>query len=231
MAKTYDGQGWILHIKPFQDQKRLVDALIEDVGRVKLVLYKKKHEPLSILTRYQFSFYGNKELKTCQQYESLNTYQMLKGKSLFCALYINELLTRLLPIEEALDGLCYEYQKLLISLSKPETLEIVLRQFEFWLLERLGYACDWFTDAHSGACIESTKAYGFKADEGIYELDPMYATEGIPGENLMDIFEGTFELPKSLAYAKWLVREAYNPLLGDRPLMSRQLFMDAQKRL
>lgn len=226
-----EGWGFVLHLKPFQDNKKLADVLIADKGRVRLVVHNKKHECLSVLTRYQFCYYGNNELKTCHRYESLESYQRLGGKALYCSLYVNELLMRVLPTELPIEDLMSEYQRLLLGLSFDDTLELSLRQFEFWLLDALGYACDWFTDAHSGRMVSEGKFYGFSAQEGVFELDTAYADQGIPGEHLLDIFEGRFELPGSLAYAKWLAREALNPLLGNRPLLSRQLFKQMKQKI
>lgn len=226
-----EGWGFVLHLKPFQDNKKLADVLIADKGRVRLVVHNKKQEYLSVLTRYQFCYYGNNELKTCHRYESLESYQRLSGKALYCSLYVNELLMRVLPTELPIEDLMPEYQRVLLSLSFEDTLELSLRQFEFWLLDSLGYACDWFTDAHSGQAVAEGKSYGFSAQEGVFELDPAYADQGIPGEHLLDIFEGYFELPGSLAYAKWLSREAFNTLLGNRPLLSRQLFQQMKQQI
>ncbi len=225
MAKLCEARGWVLHIKPFQDHKRLVDVLLSGVGRMKVVLYPNKREPLMLMTPYHFTISGHRELKNAHAYEAVGHPVALQGKGLFCALYVNELLVRLLPLEDDVPDLFEEYERLLGQLNCHHRREIGLRQFEFWLLDMLGVACDWFSDAHSGLPVDKDRSYGFRADEGVFELDPLYQAQGIPGSILIDIFEGRFEDPKSMGYAKWLVREAYAPLLGDRPLNSRQLFL------
>ena len=82
---------------------------------------------------------GKSELKTVARLESAGPAHWLDGQALFSGMYLNELLIRLLPAEDAHPALFEHYVATLPALAEHRPLEPLLRAFEWRLLDELGY--------------------------------------------------------------------------------------------
>ena len=119
-------------------------------------------------------------------------------------------------------GLFPLYQQTLVELLEQHELEVVLRRFELQLLDALGYGYDFATDAVSGETVVAEGYYRFDPEQGCHREmgDPAGC---FPGESLLAIASGDFSKAVRPA-AKRICRMALQPLLGDKPLKSRELF-------
>ncbi|PKM22081.1 MAG: DNA repair protein RecO, partial [Gammaproteobacteria bacterium HGW-Gammaproteobacteria-14] len=143
---------------------------------------------------------------------------------LFCGFYLNELLVRLLHREESLPSLFDAYEASLDLLSQTEQqADVVLRHFEFRLLDVLGYGVSLDCDSR-GVALQSDHCYRLVPEEGLVED----ARGNFPGRYLNDIATGCWH-DKSRRAARDLMREALAPHLGGRPLESRKLFRHSGK--
>jgi DNA repair protein RecO (recombination protein O) len=141
-----------------------------------------------------------------------------------CGFYLNELLLKLLPLDDPHETLFDRYVATLEALSEAVDPEPILRRFELGLLSELGYAQTLDQDA-SGRDVEASRRYGYAPGEGVVPDD---AGGAYRGKTLLDMARGDFSDPRTLAEGKQLMRALINHYLGDKPLMTRQLLMDLQ---
>ncbi len=245
---------YVLHQRPYTDSKILVELLSRKYGRVNAVHRASKKSRssggLAYFRSMEAKWGGKGQLKTLHAIEPNTSAEVfaLEGKTLFCGLYLNELLTRALAEsdESALEesGVIFNlYEQSLKKLAKNTTLkevEPVLRKFEYCLLAALGFGVDFSSDT-GGNSIEEDLQYGLVAGEGFspvqisdesaeprLEHGATYAKDKIltlPGKAILAIGAGDFSAPESLKYAKLMSRILLPLVIGDRPLKSRELFV------
>ena len=225
---------YVLHSRPFQNTSLLVDFFTLDYGLVRAVAKGARREKSrfrSLLQAFQLllaSFSGRSEVKTLTGLECNLAAMQLSGTRLFSALYMNELLSRLLHNQEEHRALYRHYQDALVGLQGDGEIEPVLRQFELRLLAELGYAINLNEDCSSHEPIDAGSCYRFTPDVG-FELA---AAEGVRekaadeylGEHLIALSQLQLNDQAAASSAKRLLRQALATHLGDKPLHSRQLF-------
>lgn len=216
--------GFILHQRPYRENSRLVNLLTLERGRVDGVARKLNiplYQPFTALIS------GRTTLRSLSQPEACGMPLALTGDGLLAGFYINELLIRLLPLEEPMPEVCEAYGQLLLILSQPQNLRNTnwidaLRRFENGLLAELGYAIDWQTDRLEQP-IQATTHYVYRPGEG-FEAH----TQGELGSVLLTYGRKLADPdPLSDAQRQMATRVqklAINHLLGDKPLKSRELW-------
>ena len=232
---------YILHTRKYRDTSLIVELLVRDAGRVSAVARGargkrgRQQATWQPFTPLLVSCFGRGELRTVKHAEFLPAGFPLAGDSLLLGIYANELLVRVLGKYEAVPGLFNQYQMLLASLSSDVTAiaeprlrhyQQALRRFELGLLQEMGFGISFTVDAERGAAVEPGRFYEFVADEGFYPLDrpDAAAADSFPGEHLLAIAAGDFSSLATDQSAKHITRAAFAPLLGGKPLKSRELF-------
>jgi DNA repair protein RecO (recombination protein O) len=81
---------------------------------------------------------GSGELRSLRQIEPAGPVLMLSGVALFSGFYLNELLNRLLPRDEAQTALFVSYAQVLGELAEGAAIESTLRYFEQELFASTG---------------------------------------------------------------------------------------------
>ena len=99
----------------------------------------------------------------------------------------------------------------------------MLRSYEWRLLEQLGYGFSLEYDCN-GALLEATRWYVLQPEHGF--LPVLNVQPGaFSGADLQALAAVQWHQPRVVQTAKRLMRQALAPHLGNRPLMSRELFM------
>jgi DNA repair protein RecO (recombination protein O) len=227
---------YILHTRPYRDTSLLVDLLTPDFGRVTAVArgVRKNKTPkrqlLNPFSRLLVCWQGKTDMKLLTSFESDNHFLSLKGNHLYSAFYLNELLVRLLPEMDRHNGLFYAYEQCVDALQLQVDIEPLLRSFELRLLEELGYALDFTLDVRNGCAIEEQGLYECHVQEGFYAAAPDIPENLlIKGEWLLAIALGDYSSSATRQAAKNLTRRMLRPLLGSKPLHSRELFKQANQ--
>lgn len=199
-------------------------------GRLRAVLRGARSKQGSLarpFVRLEISLKGRSELKTLAGLEWAGSFLMLQGDRLFCALYLNELLMRLLPLADAQPLVFEHYELTLQALAGEYSVEPLLRTFEWRLLEQLGYGFS-LTHDISQQPIEADIWYALQPDAGF--LPVARAGSGtFLGEHLQELAATRWQQSQVLKTAKRLMRQALAPHLGPRPLNSRELFIMQQE--
>ena len=235
---------FVLHSRDYRDTSLIVDLLTPDYGRISVVARgargrKGRSSIKQLLAPFQallISCQGKGELKTLTGIEAAGAPVFLHGNILYSGFYINELLMRLLLPMDAHPTIYAAYQQALAGLTVLNRkqadaadlpLEPVLRQFELTLLEALGYGLEFSVDGETGAPIAEESLYYLVPDTGFVCCDgDIYRQRQLAvfsGGLLHRIGRREFSDVDVRRAAKLLLREALKPLLGVKPLKSREL--------
>ncbi len=222
--------GFLLHRRSYRETSYLTDLFTLELGKVSAVargVRGNKGDKKSLLQSFQpllLSVTGKHELRNLNQLESAGSMLQLVGHQLFSAMYLNELLNRLLPKEVPHPELFQSYQQSLNWLANDGDIEPCLRQFELLLLEDMGYGIDLTQEYENGQPVEANVDYCLILENGIKRIDHLaQGTNRFSGDALLQVSNNIWT-PSSLQCAKRITRMALSPLLGRKPLKSRELF-------
>lgn len=217
---------FVLHSRPYRETSLLVDLFTLEYGRISVVARGARRSgsarrfTLQPFQSLHVSWSGRHDLKNLSQAEVLQVMPQPVGKALLCGLYANELLQRLLQPADPHPRLYLYYTYLVKELQQSTDLEGALRTFERQLLENMGYGIA------LGHC-QPGRYYRYDTQQGM--IEDMADRGCYSGECLMAIAEDCYEHAEVRRAAKRLMREALAPLLGAKPLKSRELFMKTRR--
>lgn len=236
LANNYrqDNQSvYVLHSYPFKETSLVVELFSQQFGRVAAVA-KGARRPRSAMRGMLQSFQllsgtwsGKNELKTLHSLDWAHGLVHLQGEALMCGFYLNELLLRLLPREDAHEILFDYYQATLATLSKNSDLATHLRRFELKLLQELGYAVPLNADVH-GEVIAPDRQYRYEAEHGASKPNAHLNGVQLSGKTLLDMVNNDYTDNATQSQSKQLMRYLLAHYLGDKPLHTRQLLIDLQ---
>jgi DNA repair protein RecO (recombination protein O) len=145
--RVHDSVGYMLHATAWRETSLIIQAFARDHGCVALVAkgakrpYSTMRPVLSAFQPLALSWSGMGEVKTLSRVEVVGI-RPLAGASLMSAWYMNELVLRLLPREDAHPLLYDAYDKALEQLASGSRAAGALRRFEWMLLRETGYGID-----------------------------------------------------------------------------------------
>lgn len=215
---------FVLHSQAYKETSALLDLLTPS-GRVRAVLRGARQRSGSLARPFvalEIECKGRGELKTLSRLEAQGVPLWLTGSALYSGFYLNELLVRLLPMEDACPEVFEQYQHSLKALASGKALEPILRDFEWCLLNAMGYGFALDYD-HTGQPIEADSGYRFDPLAG-FSREAAHSPSSFQGTELLALQQARWETPGVLTAAKRLMRLALAPHLGSRPLVSRTLF-------
>jgi DNA repair protein RecO (recombination protein O) len=228
---------YIIHSRPYRDSSALLDVFTAEYGRIGVIArgmrrQSRRGSSAALLQPFiplLLSFSGRTELKTLVATESIAGGFALCRERVFCGMYMNELLVRLLHRNDAHPALFSAYDQALKALTDTTAVDTVLRHFEYRLLDELGYSFDLAADGASGQAILPTRVYCYQPGVGLVESNGVAEREHAVyrGAELLAMASGEFG-GQARAAAKRLLREALAEHLGAAPLRSRELFLRAR---
>jgi DNA repair protein RecO (recombination protein O) len=225
---------YVLHTHPFKETSLVVELFSKEFGRIAAVA-KGARRPHSLMRGMLQSFQqlsgawsGKNELKTLHSLDWSAGMTLLKGEALMCGFYMNELLLRLLPREDAHENLFDYYTSTMQTLAHGADLATTLRRFELKLLQEMGYAVPLSHD-ENGQEILAEKTYRYEAEYGASELSATKNGVQLNGKTLLDMARDDYSDTQTQNQSKQLMRHLLAHYLGDKPLHTRQLLMDLQE--
>jgi len=144
VQRVQDSAAYVLHATPWRETSLVVQIFAREQGSVALVAkgakrpYSTLRPILQAFQPLQLSWSGAGEVKTMIRAESAGLHP-LPGSALMSAWYMNELLLRLLPREDAHPQLFDAYEQALRRLAAGDWAAGALRCFEWTLLQETGY--------------------------------------------------------------------------------------------
>ncbi len=234
MERVAQQPAYLLHSRPYRDSSRICEFFTRDYGRVAGVVRgvraagarrRSSQAALQPFVPLSVSWSGRSELKSVNAVDSSGAFT-LQRERLYSGLYVNEITERLLHRNDAHGELFAAYELCLSALAGDSSVAPLLRRYELALLEELGYGMSVSMDADTGAEVEADAFYAFYPEVGLRRNTApakAAALPGFKGADLLDMAAGNWHAD-SLRCAKALCRAALQPLLGDKPLRSRDLF-------
>ncbi|OAL81505.1 DNA repair protein RecO [Acinetobacter sp. SFB] len=222
--------GYLIHHRKYRERSHIVHLFTQEHGRVDGILRQTpppQYQPIGLQAS------GKSDLKNFTKLEIVNQPVFFFGDAFFSGFYLNELILRLCPVEVEMPQTFVQYHLTLQQLQQlaqhqnPHIfLRQILRQFEHALLEELGYALDFSIDAQQHE-IQEAQHYIFQLNEGfIPTIQQSRST--LAGQHILsmrDYEKGRDFNPEQLQLLAQLYRQMITSLLGERPLKSRQLWV------
>lgn len=228
MSRIQLEPAYVLHSRSFRETSLIVEAFTREHGRVAVVArgaksarsrWKNVLQPFRPLL---LSWYQKTDLGTLSAADQVASLPPLQGQSLYCGLYLNELLMRLLHRGDPHVEVFERYRYALSELASEASPQPVLRIFEKHLLEAIGYAMLLDREYEGGAEIQAQNWYDYPPDRGPV-LAPGPGKSRVSGSALLALH--TEELQNaSLTELRMLMRGVIGYHLGDKPLASLSLF-------
>jgi len=234
MARVEQCPGWVIHRRPWRESSLLIELFTRDYGRVGLVAkgargarspWRGLAEPFVPLVA---SWSRRGELGTLTQLETAGSRCALTGRALWCGLYVNELLLRLLerddPHPRAFDACAGVFQALA---SGSETQSLLLRRFEITLLTDMGVAPEFGLDAASGQAVVAGQLYHLQPEVGFVAVGRPGA-DVFRGEAILALKAGWTDDRDTARAMRELMRRLIDHQLDGRQLNSRRLLAGAR---
>ena len=214
---------YVLHRRLWRETSIIASCITPTYGLVECVAKgaRRPKSPLAGIlhpfTPLKISFKGRAgSLKTLTNAEWVQMGWNFKGLPLLSAMYVNELLMRLMPTSDVRLGRLYsEYETTLQGLYENKEPHWNLRSFEKALLDEMGFALDFKADALDGP-IRAEALYTFDISDGIIKIAHYSGDNpksGIPGSVILALGAGTIE-KQHLPAAKKLLQAAIQIHLG-----------------
>jgi DNA repair protein RecO (recombination protein O) len=226
---------FLLHQRAWRETSRLLEVWSREYGRIGLVArgVRRPNAPqrslLQAFTPVLMSWSQRGELGNLGAVESAGPPASLRGRPLMAAFYMNELLLRLLPRQDAHPDLYDAYAETLLGLA-GERPAVALRLFETRLLSAIGYGLN-FVQTPSGEDVDADTDYLYDLDAG-----PRLANgrkgPGVPmrGRALLALGHGTLDDADDLKAAKRLLAAALERHLDGRALKTSGVMRALSRR-
>jgi DNA repair protein RecO (recombination protein O) len=231
MARYQQQPAYVLHGRAYRESSLLLELLTRDHGRTALVARgarAARSRWRNLLQPYRPLLVGwtaRGELGTLTAAEQVAAPPALHGEALYCGLYLNELLVRLLHRGDPHPEVFERYRATIAELSTGQMLQPLLRVFERHLLDAVGYGVVLDVDSANGRTIHPAKHYAYRAGAGLFEVTngPDSGTGAISGAALLALATDQVE-PKYYTPLRRLMRQAIQHALGGKPLKSSFLY-------
>lgn len=236
MMQRYEVEpAFVLHSRLYRETSSIIDIFSEQHGRLS-VIGKGCRRPksrwrglLQPFTPLLLSFAGRGELMTLTSVDVQSLRYQLKGDQLFSAMYLNELLMYLLEKSDPHPDLYQRYQHTLTQLAVANTSESILRSFEKYLLQVIGYGINWQQDYQNGAAVDADHDYYFHPEHGFTKLQHasgrVEQRQIFKGAVILAIADEAWQANDCLSSAKRVMRLSLLTLLGHRKIKTRELFL------
>lgn len=226
-------RAYLLQRQAFKETDARLKLLCEHSGVVSGILHgvysdNIKHrasraalQPSCLL---EVSFTQKPGLANIHFVEAVTPIAKLSPKALVLIGYLQELLFHFLPEDAEASFIFMAYQNAWLScINQSENLETMLREFEWQLLDSVGFSFDWLSCQQTGNMVKPHKNYQFichASQQGFLETNKA----GIEGSDILAMAEGDFSLHSTQRAAKAVFRQLIEAQLGGKKLRSKAMY-------
>ncbi len=221
---------FVIHRRDYRNSSLLLELFTETEGRVaaiaKGVKSGRSNQALLLhpFTPLRVSLRGRGEVLTLHQVEADERPVGLSGERVYCGLYLNELVLRLLHRSDPAPGLYRAYREGLLRLASEASMDRCLREFELQMLMELGYGLLLDRTADTDQPVEPDGDYEYLVEQGPVLACSTKSEVILKGSTLLKLHHRTALDVSENRQAKRLMRRVLAHYLGNRPLKSRELF-------
>ena len=229
MTRVENEAVWVLHRRPWRESSLLIELFSLQQGRLAVVAkgargarsqWRGLGEPFIPL---RAGWVKRGEMGTLTALEPDGEQRRLPGRALWCGLYANELLIRLIGRESPCPDLFLDYTRLLDELADGQPHALCLRRFEMALLSELGVVPDLGHEVLSGDAVVPEGRYHLEPDSGVL---PVAESRGgcVSGAALLMLAGLVEPQPEQAADMRAIARRLIDHQLDGQVLKTRELF-------
>ena len=227
---------WLISKRPFQETSIIVELITDTDQRVSAIIKGAKkskfHSYLNPFICLHGKLFGKSNLKKFASIEPVSQYN-LRGITLFCGFYLNELILRSTINGQVLEGITAIYTDALkkLEFSKKSTIQPILREFELNLLDISGYLPNLARHAFNDISLQDNNSYVLVNEIGILAIEdlnqqyePQYISQAFKGYIWKQLALKIVDDPDNFTAYKTITRFLLRFLIGDKPLNSHKFF-------
>jgi len=221
----------ILHTRPYRESSLIVDCFSESHGRLSFLAKSIRsrsgqmlRSALQMGSVLDVNLIGRSELKTLKNADIIATPHSFSGDLYAMSTYLSEILLRLTQPYDAHPEI-YPRIEHWYRVTSLEDKILLLREIELVLIQELGVSIS-FTHDIVGEPIQHSSYYSLHDNEGFSRSE----SNGFLGEQLLNIADGRWGSEQTRQTLKHVNRMLLKPMLGERPLKSRELWQSWQAR-
>lgn len=233
MARIQLEPAYVLHSRSFRETSLIVEAFTREHGRVAVVARGAKSARSrwrNILQPFRpllLSWNQKSDLGTLTAADQVASLPALQGQSLYCGLYLNELLMRLLHRGDPHAEVFERYRHVLYELASETQPQPLLRVFEKHLLEAIGYTMLLDREYGNGSDVQPQNWYEYQPGHGpVLSHGP--GKNRVSGVALLALSAESLQSEilqaEKLSELRMLMRTVIGYHLGGKPLVSPSLF-------
>ena len=222
---------FVLHRRPYKNTSFILEIFTRDYGRLTLVAKgaasqkSRQKGLLQVFQPLEISWVRKSDMGTLTAAESTCPPYTLIDDALYSAMYINEILLKLITKDDPHTQVFDEYSKFLQTASQTQQLEPVLRLFEKNLLQDIGYEINLEYEADTSERIIAENKYEYFPGHGFIQVtDNEKLTLNFAGQHLLNFANNELSDIETLRTAKRIMQMSLRALLGDTELKSREIY-------
>jgi len=238
--RVHQQSAYVLLNRPYSETSWIVEIFSREYGRLSLMakgarrLKSKLKGSLLPFQPVLLSWVGKGEMPTLTSAEidqsefDLFNHE-LKGDTLVCGFYCNELVVNLLHRHDPHQALFDQYHSTMMAMNapiQPDILASTLREFEQVVMRETGYEVSFDYEADGRTVIEPSGFYYFQPSNGFIRMANQHHPRAIPGYIILTLKKNVADLkPQDLSQSKHLMRDILTQVLGTKKIVSRELFL------
>lgn len=218
--------GYLIHARPYREKQAIYYLFSQQFGLVHGV----GGRGVPLFVQLELFATGQNALKNFSQIHMVSAVPTPKlGQNQYALLYLNELIYKLIALENPCSLLWQAYHDSIRTLQQNSTMFIIkltLRQFEMTLFDELGVSIEWGMDSR-GQAININDFYDFIPAQGFVKSE-----HGISGELILKIAHSDINneiFDDTLRILGRIHRHLIDYLLDYEPLNSRSLWAERLK--
>ena len=227
---------FIIHQRPYSETSQILNLFSRNHGRVD-VIAKGAKRPKSKFRSFMQPFMplnaswsGRSQRNTLRNIEATQQHKsLIQPNDFLFALYMNELILHFLSNADPYPDLFEIYYEVLRQFSSSSEHEPLLRMFEIKMLEEIGYAINFETEALSSKSIDTNQYYRYEPEQGFHLLPKDSQMKKYSGVQIKSIKEMDFSEYDTLIAAKKLTRQTIHFHLDGKELMTKKMYKSIKR--
>ena len=212
----------LLHVRELSENKKILECFSEEFGRIGLVININNQALPDYFRLMTLQFTGGSGLKTLQSYQYSQKFISLDSSKQVVALYFNELLFLLTKQNDPHEWLLPYYLASLAKLDTQYSIDLLLREFEYELLSKIGFSINFDQDVECRP-IQVDQWYRFTPLKGFERLNRQ-EKYSVNGSMIFEIQQKKWQSSPNNKIIKYILTGQIESVLDGRVLHTKALW-------
>lgn len=230
-SNQLQSEAFILHRRDYRETSRILTCFTRDYGRIDMICKGcrkagKSQKIVEPFRHYRLTWAGRSDLKTLVNVDELQV-PVLPGEAdrLYCAFYLNELLSGVIRFAESDPALFDLYHNALQALATHggSSVQHILRHFELNMIQAMGYGISLQYEADGVTAIHPEENYGLRPDHGFYKTSANNELLA-RGDSILALSDGKPMSSRQERDSRNITRMLISYYLPHTEIQSRKLF-------